>query len=270
MQAWPKLVLAVAGTVAAMGLWAAQAKAAAALWISTPTWSYSAAAADSPIGSVYFWGLSAGPGTYSFAYAFSNDGLGDAGYAFAEAAVGQGGMGAVQVAGFADPYAGESIDIPLTDPSNPSGYPASKPGSDPFSSSYTVTPTGINFTENGQELNGDFELEAFVDKGLTDMASLEADLGVSSDSGTTSTGDVTDFGTLMSDFDLEPLDAPTDDPGSIASLGFTENTGDIDGNMDNVVLIGKATAAPEPASVVLLAGGLIGLGLYWRRRRHAA
>ncbi len=218
MHTWTKLALAVAATVATMGLWATQAKAAAALWISAPNWSYSAAAAESPIGFAYFWGFSVGPGTYSWAGAFSNDGLGDAAYAFAEAAVGRGGMGAVQVAGFADPYAGESIDIGLIDPSNGGGYPTSKPGTNPFSSSYTVNGSGITFTENGSELNGDNQLEAFVYNGNTDMASLESELGASSDSGSSSAGDVTDFSTLTGDLGLMPLDAPMDDPNGISSL----------------------------------------------------
>lgn len=265
-----KIVLAVAGTVTAMGLSVAPAKAASALWISAPTWSYSAAAAESPIGWAYFWGLSVGPGTYSFAYAFSNDGLGDSAYAFAEAAVAQGGMGAVQVAGLADPYAGNSINISLVDPSNPSGYPQSSPGSDPLSSSYTVSGSGITFTGTGEELNGDDELEAFVYNGSTDMASLELELGASSSSGTTSSGDVTGLSTLESDFGLIPLDAPIDDPSSISSLDFTENTGDINPNFDNVILVGMsdAASAPEPSAAWLLGIGMASL-LIFRKRRAA-
>src|SRR5580658_7204029 len=106
-----KIVLAVAGTVTAMELSVAPAKAAAALWISAPTWSYSAAAAQSPVGFAYYWGLSVGPGTFSWAGAYSNDGLGDAGYAFAEAATGQGGLGAVLVSGLADPYGEIAVGI---------------------------------------------------------------------------------------------------------------------------------------------------------------
>lgn len=266
-----KIILAVVGTVTAMELSVTPAKAAAALWISAPTWSYSAAAADSPVGWAYFWGLSVGAGTYSFAYAFSNDGLGDAGYAFAEAAVAQGGMGAVQVSGFADPYAGNSIDISLVDPSNPSGYPQTSPGSDPFSSSYTISGTGITFTGSGSELNGSDELEAFVYNGATDMTSLESELGAASSSGTTSSGDVTDLSTLTGDLGLVPLDAPIVDPGSLNSLSFTENTANLNANDNNVILVGvsDAVSAPEPGT-----GGLLGIGmaslLIWRKRRAAA
>jgi len=258
-----KIVLAVGGTVIAMALSVAPAKAAAALWISAPTWSYSAAAAESPVGWAYFWGLSVGAGTYSWAYAYSVGG-GGAAYSFAEAAVAQGGMGAVQVAGLADPYAGNSIDISLVDPSNPSGYPQTEPGSDPLSSSYTVSNSGITFTGSGEEMNGDDQLEAFVYNGNTDMATLESDLGASSSSGSTSSGDVTDLSTLETDFGLTPLDAAIDDPGSINSLNFTENTGLVDQNFDNVILVGMSDAesTPEPSPAWLLVIGMASLLMF--------
>jgi len=266
-----KNVTAVAVAITALGLSVAPAKAASALWISAPNWSYSAAAASSPIGTAYFWGLSVGPGTYSWAYAFSVGGGGSA-YSFAEAAAGRGGMGGVQVAGLADPYAGVGIDITLDDPSNPSGFPQSQPGTDPFSTSYTVSGTGITFTGSGSELNGDDELEAFVYNGNIDMASLEAELGASSDSGTTSSGDVTDFSTLESDFGLIPLLDPIDDPSSLSSLDFTENLGDIDPNFDNVILVGKQTAdvTPEPSTASLLGIGMAGLLIFKKRREAVA
>lgn len=268
-----RMIPGMAVTVTAMALSVGPAKAASALWISAPTWSYSAAAAESPVGWAYFWGLSVGAGTYSFAYAFSNDGLGNSAYAFAEAAVAQGGQGAVQVAGFADPYAGESIDIPLTDPSNPGGYPTTQPGSDPFSSSYTISGTGITLTGSGQELNGSDELEAFVYNGATDMASLESEFGASSSSGNTSAGDVTDLSTLEGDLGgwLIPLDAPILDPGSLGSLTFTENTADIHPNFDNVILVGvsDAVSTPEPCAAWLLGIGMASV-LIFRKRLAAA
>jgi hypothetical protein len=272
MQTWPKLFLVVAATLAAMGLRAAPAQGAAALWISAPTWSYSAALAQSPAGTAYFWGLSVGVNSYSWAYAFSNNGAGSAAFAFAEAAAGgRGGRGGVQVAGLADPYAGVAIDIPLTDPSLPGGYPTSDPATNPFSSAYTVGPTGITLpSESGSELNGDFELEAFVYNGSSTDSGLRSEFGASADSGSTSSGDVTDFSHLTTDLGLIPLDAPIDDPGSLGSIPFTENAGMVDGADDNVVLVGVQTAAPEPASVVLLAGGMISVGLCWRRRRLTA
>jgi len=265
-----KSILLVAGAMAVMEFSVTSANAAGALWISAPNWSYSSAIASSPVGTAYFWGLSAGVGTYSFAYAYSVGGGGSA-YAFAEAAAGRGGMGAFQVAGLADPYAGNSVNISLDDPSNPGGYPTTQPGSDPFSSSYTVSGTGITLTGSGSELSADDQLQAFVYNGATDMSSLEAELGASSSSGTTSSGDVTDISTLEADFGLIPLDAPVDDPSSISSLGFTENTGDIAGDYSNVVLIGTEgpTPTPEPGATWLMGIGLAGLVIIQKRRATA-
>jgi len=260
-----KIVLAVAGTVTAMELSVAPAKAAAALWISAPTWSYSAAAADSPIGWAYYWGLSIGAGSYSWAGAYSNDGLGDAGYAFAEAAAGQGGMGAVLVSGLADPYALDAIDITPINPDSSGAYPTSE-GSDPFSTPYTVSDTGITFTGSGEELNGDDELQAFLYSGPSDNTDLESEFGLSGDDGgQTSNGDVDSLFALESDLSLIPLDAPIDDPGSLNSLIFTENDGSV--NPNNVVLVG-ITDTPEPSAGWLLGIGMANL-LIFRKRRAA-
>ena len=175
-------VLAPAALVLGICASVQTANAGAFLWISAPDWSYSAAAAATPAGSAYFWGLSVGAGSYSWAYAYAFSAFGSA-YAFAEAAAGLGGMGGVQVGGVADPYAGVGIDISLTDPSNPNGFPATEP-SDPFATAYTVTDTGITLTGSGEELDGVNELQAFTYSGGTDMAALESELGASSDSGT--------------------------------------------------------------------------------------
>ena len=264
-----KLALAVAGTATAMELTEAPARASGTLWISAPTWSYSAALAQSPVGTAYFWGLSVGVGSSSFAYAFSNDGLGDAGYAFAQAAAGRGGRGAWIATGFADPWGGDAVDAPLIDPSNPSSYPTSDPGVGDWYVPYTISNSGINFTtETGNQLNGDFQLEAFVYDGASDMASLEAELGASSSSGTTSTGDVTDFTTLENDFSLIPLESAIDDPNGIASLPFNENGNDIHGNYDNVILVGMSDGAstPEPSAVWLSGIGLAGLMIFRKLR----
>ncbi len=256
-----KVVLAVAGTAAAMDLSVTPAKASGALWISAPTWSYSAALAQSPIGTAYYWGLSVGVGSYSFAYAFSNDGLGDAAYAYAQAAAGRGGRGAFVFSGIADPWAGDAVDISLIDPSNPSLYPTTDPGSNPFSTPYTVSPTGITFTGSGSTLSGDDEIEAFIYNGGADMPSLEGELGASSSSGTTSAGDVTGLSTLESDFGLIPLDAPADDPSSLSSLAFTENTGMIGANESNVILVG-IEQVPEPSATWLMGIGIAGLLIF--------
>jgi hypothetical protein len=265
-----RIVLAVAGTVTAMDLSVTPAKGAAALWISAPTWSYSAALASSPIGTAYFWGFSVGAGTFSWAGAYSNDGLGDAAYAFAEAAPGRGGLGAFLWTGVADPWSMDAVDISPIDPSNPNNYPSSAPSSNPFatSPSYTISGTGITFNESGEELNGDEELEAFVYNGSTSESGLESELGASSSGGTTSSGDVTDLGTLESDLGLMPLDAPIEDPSSSSSLTFTEDAQFIDPNDDNVILVGISDA-PEPGTLSLLAVGMAAAGLVFKKRNRA-
>jgi len=177
-------------------------------------------------------------------------------------------VGAVNVAGIADPYAGVGIDISLTDPSNPGGFPTTKPGSDPFSTPYTVSSTGITLTGSGEELNGVDELEAFTYTGGTDLSTLEGELGASSASGTTSAGDVTDISKLMTDLSLVPLDGLVTDPASLSGLTFTENDSSV--NTADVILVGlgDAVSTPEPAPAFLLAAGLLGL-LAFRRRRTA-
>ena len=54
------------------------ASAAAFLAINGGAWSYSAALAQSPTSTAYFWGFSAGVGSTSFAYAYSFNGFGSA------------------------------------------------------------------------------------------------------------------------------------------------------------------------------------------------
>ncbi len=255
-----------AAVAAAMGLGASAANAAESLWISAPTWSYSAALASSPRGTAYFWGLSVGANTFSFAYAFSNDGAGDAAYAFAEASAGGlGGYGAVDAAGFADPYAGLGIDITPLDPSNTGSYPSTKPGTDPLTSPYSVSTSGITFTSEGSsELNGSDGIQAFTynNSSSASYSSLESALGASNNGGNTSTGDVTGISTLTTDLGLIPLDPLITDPSSLTTLTFTENNSSV--NPSNVILVGvQDAAAPEPAPLAMLA--LAGAGLLLKR-----
>lgn len=261
-----RFIVVVAGTLAAVGLSVAPAKGAAALWIAAPTWSYSAAAADSPIGWAYFWGLSVGAGSFSWAGAYSNDGAGDAGYAFAEAAAGRGGLGAFLVTGVADPYGEIDIGIPAINPDLSSSYPSSAPGSNPFSTSYTVSGTGINFTGSGEQLNGADGVEAFLYTGASTDSGLQSELGLSGDGGQTSSGDVDSLSALESDLSLVPLDALDTDPGSLTSLNFTENDSSV--NVNDVVLVGMTYQVPEPTTYAMLGLGMAGLGMrrFFRRK----
>lgn len=229
------------------------ANAGAFLWVSAPNWSYSAAAASSPIGSIYFWSLSK---TFSWAYAFSNDGAGDAAYAYAEAAAGYGGRGAVDVSGFADPYAGLGIDVGELDPSLTSGYPSTQPSTSPFTSTYAVSGSGITFTSvASSELNGSDAIQAFSYSGSTSESAVETALGVSGTSGNTSQGDVTKIGTFGFEMGLIPLDNLSSGPIG-KTLPFTENLNTLNSNDSNVILIGEGSA-PEPASIfIFVIGGL--------------
>ena len=254
-------IVASAALVVGTFAGAKQAGAAACLWISAPTWSYSAAYADSPIGAAYYWGLSVGVNTYSFAYAFSNDSPIGAAYAFADASAGGlGGGGAVYAAGFADPNAGLFINDPgfiPGDAGTTSDYPTSKPGSDPFTTPYTVSGTGITFSSGseGTELNGADTLQAFTynNSSSATYGSLESALGASGNGGTTSAGDVTSASTLASDLNLTPLDAPIQDPGNLSSLTFTENTSGL--NTSDVILVAtvNASSTPEPGALAFMA-----------------
>lgn len=252
------------------------ANAAGFLWISAPNWSYSAAAAADSSGSVYFWAVSQGAGTFTWAGAFATDAFGSAA-AFAEAAAGIGGVGAVQVAGIADPYAGVGIDYgSLFDPSNSGNYPTSAPGSNPFNGdpSYTTSTGGVSLNnEYDEQLNALDGLQAFIYTGQDDnLSDLETSLGLSGNDGSTSAGDYSNIGGLgglMTSDTLIPLDNLITDPGDISSFSFTENTGDE--SQGQIILIGEGEAAstPEPASMALIGIGMLGLGMVTRRRRNS-
>lgn len=253
----------------------ASANAADFLWISAPNWSYSAAAATSPAGTAYYWGLSVGPTSYSYAGAFSTSPFGSAAAFAVASAGGLGGFGAADAAGIADPWSGVGIDIGLTDPSNPSGYPTSIPGSNPLWWPYTITDLGITFSsDSSSEMNGTDGIEAFYYTGGTDTASLENDFGASDMGDQTSTGDVTDVTALMSDFGstLIPLDGLVTDPNGLANMEllFNENVDPLTFNPNDVILVGEGDAAstPEPTELAALIGmGALALLLVARRGR---
>lgn len=261
------IALTVAGLAAVLDGAANRGHAAGALWISAPTWSYSAAVASSPIGTAYFYGFSIGAGTWSYAGAFSKDPPIGSAYAFATATAGRGGMAAFQWAGVADPYGGVGVDTTFVDPSNGGAFPTNDPTSDPTTSGYTVSNTGITLTATGSELSGLDGLQAFVYNGPTDLTSLETELGATAENGSTSGGDVIDSSALMGDLGLTPLDAPDTDLSSASSLNFTENTVMIAPDFSNVILVG-VSSTPEPGSLTLMAAGLTAAGWCFRKRNR--
>jgi hypothetical protein len=265
---WRKIVLAV-GLAAGVAMGTSAANAAESLWISAPNWSYSAAAADSPAGWAYFWGLSVGANTYSFAYAFSNDGVGDAAYAFAVASANSfGGYGAVDAVGFADPYSGIDINDSFGHDSIPGDYPTSKPGSDPLTSAYTVSDSGISFnSESSSELNGSDGLQAFLYTGGTDQSSLDTLLGATGTGGNTSAGDISSITALEGLGSLTALDPVISDPSSNNGITFTNPISNT--QQTDVILVGfeNAASAPVPASLSLSVLGLFGLGSLALMRR---
>lgn len=245
---------------AGLGLGTAKANAAESLWISAPNWSYSAAYAATSSNFAYFWGLSVGAGTFSFAGAYASDAFGSAA-ALAVASAGNGGYGAVDAVGFADPYAGIGIDTPLLNPSLPGSYPGSKPGTDPISGSYTVSDTGITFSsESSSELNGADGLQAFLYTGGTDQTSLDALLGATGTSGNTSAGDISSITALEGLSSLTALDPVVSDPSSNTGITFTNAI--TNSEQADVILVGfeDAASTPVPSALSLSLLGILGLG----------
>jgi hypothetical protein len=112
-----------------------------------------------------------------------------------------------------------------------------------------VNPTDMTFNGTDSELNGVDELAAILLPNAFNSANLCSDLGDAgcSPSDTTSTGDVTDINTLLTDLGGTLLGEETD-PNSLSSLAFNQTlTADQEGQ---VVLVaeGRPGAEIDPAT----------------------
>ena len=267
------------------------ASAAAFLAINGGTWSYSAALAQSPTGTAYFWGLSVGAGSTSFAYAYSFNGFGSAA-AYAIARAGFGWRGAWYAVGIADPQGDLGLGFPDISPtslsalvtgSNSSGLQTevtTEAGTASGSPGYTVNHdtngeiNGITFNaganDSSSEDHGIDKLSLIVvnSSAETDFCNAVGDTGCSTESGQTNAGgDVTSLANLLGDLGSSVLATETiNNP----ALTGTVNFGDIPGttNSSDIILVAQSSAIPEPASMLLFAQALLSMGLIARRRRR--
>ncbi len=267
------------------------ASAAAFLAINGGTWSYSAALAQSPAGTAYYWGFSAGLGSVSYAYAYSFSPFGKAA-AYAIARAGFGWRGAWYATGIADPAADTGLGIPdispnalsaLVNGSNSSGLAtevqndaAAPKGATP----YTLDTDGAGGPVDGitfnpgannssSELNADVKLVLYVvnSSGETNFCNAIGDTGCATESGqTNANGDVTSISGLLGDLGSSVLGTETlDDPTLTGTVNFADIPGSGPGSIP--ILVEESDPVPEPASLLLLAPGLLTLRLIARRRR---
>lgn len=271
------------------------AGAAAFLAINGGTWSYSAAEALSPAGVAYFWGLSAGVGSVSYAYAYSFAPGGQAA-AYAIARAGFGWRGAWYAAGFADPQADVGLGIPdISSPStlsalvgaqNSSGLGSEVTAAATAAGSLSGTPYTITYDTNGEidgvtfnPGNGDsgsetnaYDALALVvvsSAGESDFCTAIGDPSCAGETAQTNAGgDVYTIPGVLADLGGSVLyDEIDSDPANLASGSFTFPDLAGTSSASTVLLLGVGNTVPEPASAGVLAAALAGLAAMARRRR---
>src|SRR5487761_1934211 len=206
------------------------ANAAAFLWIAAGNWSYSAAACATPGAAFYAWFLAVGAGATTAAWTACSGPFGGSA-SFAVAKAGVGGAGAAFAGGFADPYAGLSVDTSLTGLSNSSTYQGDSTNGSAFNSepSYTLNggDTALTLNLSGVDLSAVEQLTAFQYTGDTTQSGLCSLLGGSGCGSQSSNqaGDVTNLSTLETDLGLGTPLGTLSDPTSGSSLPFTSTYG---------------------------------------------
>jgi hypothetical protein len=288
----------LATTTLAVGIFGGprDASAAAFLAINGGNWSYSAALAQSPAGTAYYWGLSIGVGSVSYAYAYSYRLPFGAAAAYAVARAGFGWRGAWYFAGIADPQGDMGLGIPDISPISLSSLVNSADSTDlasevtalasasPGPSGYTIDHDtngeidGITFNPGANDsasvTNATETLALLVvnSSAETDFCNAIGDTGCAAKTAqTNANGDVTSISGLLGDLGTDVLGSEiVVDP----TLSGTLNFADIPGSSrsSDIIFVERSALVPEPSTWAMMLAGFVGLGFaaYWRKSPKSA